>query len=90
MRVSPDLFINRLDQNAVSRILPARLEAVLVFPAIRLPSPATPEIVDFVALTLFSKKFAATEAEYSVARFLTTRFIKEMNSVQHQIPQQSR
>ena len=46
------------------------------FPAIRLPSPATPEIVDFVALTLFSRKFAATEAEYSVARFLTTRFIQ--------------
>ena len=45
------------------------------FPAIRLPSPATPEIVDFVALTLFSRKFVATEAEYSVARFLTTRFI---------------
>ena len=31
------------------------------FPAIRLPSPVTLEIVDFVALTLFSMKFVATE-----------------------------
>ena len=46
------------------------------FPAIRLPSPVTLEIVDFVALTLFSRKFVANEAVYSVARFLTTRFIQ--------------
>ena len=56
---------------------PARLGSLsLYFPAIRLPSPATPESVDFVAWTLFSRKFAATEAEYSAARFLTTRFIQ--------------
>ena len=58
-------------------VFPARLGSLSwYFPAISLPSPSTPEIFDFVALTLFSRKFVATEAVYSVARFLTTRFIQ--------------
>ena len=56
---------------------PARLGSLSwYFPAIRLPSPATPEIFAWFYENVKSDKFVANEAEYSVARFLTTRFIQ--------------